>query len=100
MNETIEQLKEQFVLYGPNLLAGLAVLVLGWLVAVLASFIVRKVLGKVSIDNKIASWVAGPDTKREIPIERWAGTAVFCLIMLFVVIGFFKPSSLRQSRGR
>jgi hypothetical protein len=99
MNELIVQLKQQFAVYGPNLLAGLAVLVVGWLVAVLASFIVRKVLGKVSIDNKIAQSIAGPEAKKRVPIEHWAGTAVFCLIMLFVVIGFLQTIKLTTVSG-
>jgi len=99
MNELWEQLRQQFAVYGPTLLAGLAVLILGWLVAIFGAFIVRKILHKVSIDNKIAQWVAGPDTKKEIPIERWAGTAVFFLILLFVVIGFLQTVKLTTVSG-
>ncbi|HKI69718.1 MAG TPA: hypothetical protein VKA67_09020, partial [Verrucomicrobiae bacterium] len=82
MNEMIEQLREQFTVFGPNLLAGLAVLVLGWLVALLASFLVRKLLGKTTVDNKIAGWMAGGNAKTPIPVEKWAGKAVFYLVML------------------
>lgn len=96
MSELFEQLKQQFAVYGPNLLAGLVVLILGWLVAVLASYIVRKLLGKVSIDNKFARWMAGPEAKKELPIERWAGTAVFFLIMMLVVIAFLQTIKLTQ----
>lgn len=99
MSELWLQLKQQFAVYGPNLLAGVAVLVLGWLAATLAAFIVRKLLGKVSIDNKIARWVAGPEAKKEIPVERWAGTAVFCLVLLFVVIGFLQTVKLTTVSG-
>ena len=63
MNEMIEQLRQQFAAFGPNLLAGLAVLVLGWLVALFASYVVRKLLSKTSVDNKIAEWMKGPDSK-------------------------------------
>ena len=94
MNELFDQLREQFVTYGPNLLAGLAVLVLGWLVALMASYLVRKGLSKVSVDNKIARWMAGPGAKTEVPIERWAGKAVFYLITLFVVIAFLQTIKL------
>jgi len=96
MSELLEQVRQQFAVYGPNLLAGLAVLVVGWLLAVLASFLVRKILSRVSIDNKFAQWLAGPDAKREIPIERWAGTAVFCLVMLLAVIAFLQTIKLMQ----
>jgi Conserved TM helix len=94
MNEIIGQLKEQFVVFGPNLLAGLAVLVLGWLVALVVSFLVRELLGKTSLDNKLAAWISGPDTTKPIPIEEWVGRGVFYLIMLFVLIAFFTTIKL------
>lgn len=94
MNEMFEQLKQQVVEFGPSLLAGFAVLIAGWFVALIASFIVRKALGKVSIDNKIAQWVAGPDAKSEVPIEQWVGKGVFYLVMLFVVIAFLQTVKL------
>lgn len=94
MKEMIDQLKEQFAAFGPNLLAGLAVLVLGWLVALVASYVVRKLLSKTTVDNKIAQWMSGPDTKTAIPIEAWAGKAVFYFIMLFVLIAFFATIKL------
>lgn len=94
MNEMIEQLKEQFTLFGPSLLAGLAVLVIGWLVALFASFVVRKLLSKTTIDNKIAAWMSGPDARPAMPIEAWVGKAVFYLVMLIVLIGFFTTIKL------
>ena len=94
MNEVFEQLKQQFVAFGPNLFAGLAVLVLGWLVAILASLLVRKVLVRTSVDNKFAEWMKGPDSRSAVPIEQWAGKAVFYFIMLFVLIAFFATIKL------
>lgn len=94
MNDIVEQLRQQFAAFGPNLLAGIAVLVLGWLVALLASFVVRELLGKTSVDNKIAQWVGGPEAKRPVPVEAWAGKAVFYLVMLLVLIAFFATIKL------
>lgn len=94
MNEILEKLTEQIAQFGPSLLAGLAVLIVGWLVALFASFLVRKGLEKVSVDNKIAQWIAGGDEKAKVPIERWAGKAVFYLVMLFVVVAFLETVKL------
>ncbi len=93
MNEMLEQLKQQFAAFGPNLLAGLAVLVLGWLVALVASLVVRKLLGKTTVDNKIAGWMSDSG-KKPVPIEDWMGKAVFYLIMLIVLIAFFTTIKL------
>jgi len=94
MNEMIEQLRQQLAAFGPNLLAGLAVLVLGWLVALLAALLVRKVLGRTTVDNKITQWMSGPDAKAAVPIEQWASKAVFYLIMLIVLMAFFSTIKL------
>ena len=99
MYEMIDQLKDQFVAFGPNLLAGLAVLVLGWLVALVASFVVRKLLSTTSVDNKIARWMSGPDAKAPVPIEELAGKAVFYLVMLLVLIAFFATIKLTVVTG-
>jgi mechanosensitive ion channel-like protein len=94
MNEMIEQLTKQFAAFGPSLLAGLAELVLGWFVALIASYVVRKLLSKTSVDNKLAQWLSGPETKTPVQIEQWAGKAVFYLIMLVVLIAFFSTIKL------
>ena len=94
MNEMIEQLKQQFAAFGPNLLAGLAVLVLGWLVALVVAAVVRKLLGKTSVDNKFAGWMSGPGDTKPVPVEEWAGKVVFYLIMLIVLIAFFTTIKL------
>lgn len=94
MNALLERTIDQVATYGPSVLAGLAVLVLGWIVAFVASMVVRKALGRVSFDNKIAQWLSSKDSKTPVPIERWAGAAVFYLIMLFVVIAFLQTVKL------
>ncbi|HOX00862.1 MAG TPA: mechanosensitive ion channel [Candidatus Paceibacterota bacterium] len=83
------KLVEQFSTYAPNLLAALAVLVVGWLVARAAAFLVRKLLNNISLDNKLARWIAGPDAKQDLPIEDWCARGLFYLLMLFVLMGFF-----------
>jgi hypothetical protein len=90
----IEQLRQQFAAYGPNLLAGLGVLVVGWLVAALASSLVRSLLGKTSLDNRLADWISGPERKSSIAVEAWAGRAVFLIIMLVVVMAFLQTVKL------
>ena len=94
MSEIIEQLKMQLAAFGPNLLAGIAILVIGWLIALLASYLTRKCLEKTTLDNRIAQWMAGPGEQTQIPIERWAGKAIFYFFMLFVLIAFFTTVKL------
>lgn len=94
MEEMFRQLKAQFAVYGPTLLAGLAVLVVGWLIALLAASVVRKLLHMTSVDNKIAQWVSDRDARPAVPVEQWVSRVVFYLIMLVVLIAFLATIQL------
>lgn len=93
MNEIWNNLVTEFTNYTPSLFAALAVLVGGWVIALLVSALVRNLLGRTAIDNKLANWIAGADGKA-VPIEKWAGTLVFWLIMLLVLVAFFQTLAL------
>ncbi|MCO5052657.1 MAG: mechanosensitive ion channel [Verrucomicrobiae bacterium] len=95
MSEIIDQISVQVAEFGPNLLAGLAILILGWLVALFAAFLVRKLLDKTVLDNRIAQWLVGTNSKMPIPVEHWVSRAVFYFIMLFVLIAFFSAVKLQ-----
>jgi hypothetical protein len=75
----------------PNLLGALGILVAGWVIALIASSIVRRSLQRTTFDNRIAQWVTGG---RPVAIERYAGTVVFWIVMLFVVMGVFQTLNL------
>jgi len=78
--------------YLPNLLGALAILIIGWIVALIASAIVRGVLNRTSLDNRLAEWVTG--RKEGFPIERYVSKTVFYLVMLFVLVAFFQALRL------
>ncbi|MBP8014838.1 MAG: mechanosensitive ion channel [Verrucomicrobia bacterium] len=89
MIEIWNSLVNQVTDYAPNLLAALAVLVGGWIVALLISALLRKLLVRTAIVNKLTKWIAGAESK-PVPIEKWIGTLVFWLIMLVVLVAFFQ----------
>ena len=84
--------------YLPNLVGALAVLVIGWLVALLISRLVRAGLRRTSIDNKIAGWVRG-EGEPAPDIEPAVGRVVFWLLMIFVLIAFFQILGLTAITG-
>ena len=84
--------------YLPNLAAALAILIIGWLLALLISRLVRAGLKRTTIDNKIAAWVRAD--KDEVPdVEPAIARAVFWLLMIFVFIGFFQALKLTAVTG-
>jgi len=73
-------------------LIAMAILCLGWLVALFLSAIVRWVLRRLDVDARLAS-VSGEDGIK-LSIESWASTAVFYLTMLFVLVEFLRRIGL------
>ncbi len=70
----------------PPLLMALAVLVVGWLIALVVSALVRRLLRRTELDNQLVSWVVGEEAGTRIEIEKWTARGVYYLIMLFVLV--------------
>lgn len=90
----LEQMAQLVGGYIPNLIAALAILVVGWLVALIISAIVRGVLRRTTLDDRLAGWVMGEEAAEGIEVERQIGRGVYYLIMLFVLIAFFQTLGL------
>lgn len=75
--------------YLPNLLGALVILVVGWIVALVLAAIVRGILRRTTIENRLVGWMFG-ERAAKMPIERYCGTSVFWLVMLFVLVAFFE----------
>ena len=94
MQELVVRLKELALDQGPEILIAIAILIVGWVVALLGALLVRRVFKRTEIDNKIANWIVGEERAKSIEIERWIGRCVFFLIMLFVLVAFFEALGL------
>jgi hypothetical protein len=90
----MQGLWNQIVQYVPNLLWALAILVGGWVVALILSAIVRGALRRTTLDNRLANWIAGGAPAKPIEIEQQISTGVFYLAMLFVVVAFLQVLGL------
>jgi hypothetical protein len=79
----------------PNLINAVLILVIGWLVAVIAAWVIKKLLSKTDFDNRLASWVTGSADSRAVHnIEQWVATGVFWLVMTFVAVAFLNALEL------
>ena len=96
MQKILEQVQSLVGSYIPSLAGALAILVLGWIIALIVSAITRKALSRTSIDNKIAAWIAGEDKTKSIDVEKGVSKGVFYLIMLFVLVAFFQTLGITQ----
>ncbi len=78
----------------PNIIGAIAFLVVGWIVALIASGIVRGILSKTDIDNKIAAWITGAKEEKGPPVEKWAGDIAYWLVILFTLVGVLNSLQL------
>jgi hypothetical protein len=90
----LEQMAQLVGGYIPNLIAALVILVVGWLVALIISAIVRGALRRTTLDNRLARWIMGKETAEGVEVERQIARGVYYLIMLFVLIAFFQTLGL------
>ena len=93
MQDSLNQMLETAWTYLPNLAAATAILVGGWLVARILAAVVRRVLNRTEMDNRLAAWIGG-ERGEALPIEKILGKAVFYLVMLFVLVAFFQALKL------
>ena len=82
-----------------NLLKGLLILIVGWLIASLIKKLVKGILNATDIDNRIAAWVTGQRGGTSLPIEEWIASLVFWLVILFVVVAFLNALDLSTVSG-
>lgn len=91
----LSQAYESLIPYVPRLLGALAILIVGWLGAILIAAVVRAALRRTGFDRKLAEWCSGEGT--EAPkIERRVAKATYYLILVFVLVAFFDTLGLTR----
>ena len=76
--------------YIPSLLGALAILVVGWLIALVISKIGEKGLRKVGVNDWVKRLSGAEEQEKGIDVAKGVGTGMFYLIMLFVLVAFFQ----------
>ncbi len=94
MQSVLDQISQDLGGRMLTLLSALAILVFGWLVAVLLAALARKGLRRTDLDNRIAQWILGEEAARRVNVEKWVGKAVYYILLLFVIIAFLQRLNL------
>lgn len=76
-----------------NLIVALFILIVGYIVAKVVEIAVVAVLSRTSLDDRLAR-AMGSDPAQEPSVEKATGRFVFYLLMLFVLIAFFRRLGL------
>jgi hypothetical protein len=77
-----------------NLLIALLILIVGYIIARIIGSVIRRLLNRTNLDNRLADWLSEPDQRREFHIENIIASVVFWILMLFVLVAVFERLSL------
>jgi hypothetical protein len=84
MQDMLAQIWAYIQQYVPNLLAAIAILVLGWFAAIVLSYLVRIAVNKIARGKQLQEAV-GTDIATTQKVGVWTGRVVFWVLMGFVV---------------
>ncbi len=86
---------QQLIAFIPNLLAAVAILLIGLIVAFVAKAIIKGLLNRTSIDNRIAASVMGRSDRGDLPkVEELIGSIAFWIVILFTVVAVLQTLQL------
>lgn len=94
-NQTVDYLQgiaQQVVAFLPRLLGAVLILLVGWLIAAVAAAIVKGVLNRTKIDNRIAASVTGRDAPQ---VEGFISSLVFWGVLLITIVAVLDTLDLR-----
>ena len=90
----IDPIFVSFGRYGPNLVGALAVLIIGWLVALIVSSAIGKAFKRTGLDEKIAKEVVGEKKAQEMDTNKWISKLIYYVLLFFVFVAFFQVLGL------
>lgn len=87
-------LQNSLGVYLPSVLGGIAILLVGWIIALVAAGATRRALAAVGTNQRL-----GAHTQSRVDFERVAGRVVFWAIMLLAVIGMLSVLQVQGVSG-
>lgn len=93
-NPFYQEVSGQLGSFLPGLIWAIVLLLVGWLVATVAATIVKNLLKRTRIDDRIANWALGQDPNQSVPVEQWVATLVYWIIFLFAIIAALNALNL------
>lgn len=94
MGEYLQTLVQAIGAQLPAILAALGILIGGWILAMVAGAIVRGLLNRARVDDRLAGLLGTSGEGTPFPLTRWTSRLVFYLVLLFAVIGFLQALNL------
>lgn len=89
-----QSLQNSLGVYLPSVLGALAILLVGWIVALIAAAVTRKALGSLRTNERLSA-----QTETSFNFERLGGRIVFWALLLLTLIGMFSVLHLDGVSG-
>lgn len=77
-----------------SLLGAISILLLGWIIALALSAVVKGLLNRTTLDNQLAAWLLGQQEGELPKVEKWVATLVFWVVMVFATVAFLNALEL------
>lgn len=90
MNYLLNWFTNQF----PSIIIAVLILVVGWIVALILSSIVRGAFKRTGVSERIAGFIKGEEDGTGAEVTKWIGRIVFYLVMFFVLVAFLQNIGL------
>lgn len=91
----VQDIFQNILAFIPNLIAAVLILLAGWIVAAIARSIVKGLLNRTNIDNRIAAGLMGRQDSGELPkVEDFIGNLVYWIILLFTIVAVLQSLQL------
>jgi len=87
-------LQNSLGVYLPSILGGIAILLVGWIIALVAAGATRRALAAIGTNQRL-----GAHTQTSVDFQRIAGRVVFWLIMLLALLGMFSVLQVQGVSG-
>lgn len=87
---------QQLSEFVPHILAAIAILVVGFLVAAIAAIVTRNLLVRMQLGQRLAKHISSPQDTSVPPIEKWIANGVFAVIVIVTLVAFLQTLNLNQ----
>ena len=94
MNEILQELRVFAEESLPSLIVPIAILVVGWIAALVVAAMTRRALRRTQIDEAIGRRVLGAERAREFNSARWGGKVVYYIVLLLTAVAFLQATKL------
>lgn len=90
----VDSLQNTLATHLPGILGAVAILIVGWLIAVIARAATNKALGALHVNRRVSE-----STQQPVDVQRGIAAGVFWVIILITLLGVFNTLNLERASG-